>query len=499
LLLSVLSGLLLFLSFPKFGHWALAWICLVPLFASLRGRDIAGALMLGLAGGLVFHVGLLYWVSGVVVQYGHLPLFLGVVVMLLLALYMSLYVSLFAAGVTYFGRKQVPLAVAAPVLWVLLEYGKANLLTGFPWGALAHSQYLNLPMIQIADLTGIYGISFLIVFVNAVLYDLITRRESRFFIIAELAIGCLLVSVVYAYGVYRLADTAARVKNTPAKAASIVQGNIDQSIKWDPRFQEETIRRYVEYSGKAAVRSPYLIVWPETATPFFFQQTDEKHGEVLSVAKSTQAFLIFGSPSYRRVDGRLHYQNSAYLLSPRGEVLGRYDKVHLVPYGEYVPLRPFFPFIEKLAVGIGDFLPGEDLEPLALDGAKAGILICYEAIFPEISRTYRQKGASLLVNLTNDAWFGTSSAPYQHLAITTFRAVENRLFVIRAANTGISAFIAPTGEILSQTGLFETTTLDGIFRVMEVRTFYTRFGDFFVYLCMAFFVMIGIMKRGRNV
>jgi len=498
LLLSVLSGVLLFLAFPKFGHWTLAWVCLVPLLVALRGRDMASAFMLGLTSGLLYNVGLLYWVSGVVVQYGHLPLYLGIFVMLLLALYLSLYVSLFAAGVTYFGKRRVPVAITAPVLWTLLEYGKANFLTGFPWGNLAHAQYLNLPMIQIADLTGTYGISFLLVLINAVLCDLITRKENQFFILTELVVGSLLLSAVYSYGVYRLADTAAHIRNTPAKPVSIVQGNMDQSIKWDPRFQAETIRIYSDLSGKAALSSPYLIVWPETATPFFFQQIEEKHGEVVAVARSSKAFLIFGSPSYRRIENRMYFQNSAYILSPQGEILGRYDKVHLVPYGEYVPLRRFFPFVEKLAVGIGDFLPGEGFEPLSLDGEKAGILICYEAIFPEISRAYRERGASFLVNLTNDAWFGTSSAPYQHLAITTFRAVENRLFVVRAANTGISAFIAPTGEILSRTGLFETTVLQGIFHVMVDRTFYSRFGDLFVYFCMVFFVMICFITLRRK-
>ncbi|HOX94826.1 MAG TPA: apolipoprotein N-acyltransferase [Syntrophales bacterium] len=426
----------MFLSFPKFGHWAFGWVCLVPLLCVLRGRDMAGAFMLGLVAGLVYNVGLLYWVSGVVVQYGHLPLWLGILIMLLLTLYLSLYVSLFAAAVNYLGRRQVPLAVTAPLLWVLLEYGKAHLLTGFPWGSLAYSQYLNLPMIQIADLTGPYGVSFLLVLVNAVLCDLITQKESRFVVLTELVAGSILLSAAYTYGAYRLADTGARIRNTPSKPVAIVQGNVDQSIKWDPRFQQETIRTYTELSGKAALGSPDLIVWPETATPFLFQQVDEKQGEVLAVARSAKAFLIFGSISYRRIENRTHFQNSAYLLSPQGEILGRYDKVHLVPYGEYVPLRPFFPFVEKLAVGVGDFLPGEGFEPLSMDGEKVGILICYEAIFPEISRAYRERGASFLVNLTNDAWFGKSSAPYQHLAITAFRAVENRLFIIRRPTRG---------------------------------------------------------------
>ncbi len=175
--------------------------------------------------------------------------------------------------------------------------------------------------------------------------------------------------------------------------------------------------------------------------------------------------------------------NSAYLLRPDGAVAGRYDKVHLVPYGEYVPLRRLFPFIGKLVAGVGDFRPGKGFDPLVSDGRRLGVLICYEAIFPEAARDYKRNRADLLVNITNDAWFGRTSAPYQHLSMTVFRAIENRLYLVRAANTGISAVIDPTGKILSRTGVFERTVLKGEVKFIDEKTFYAAYGDLFVYLC----------------
>ena len=193
--------------------------------------------------------------------------------------------------------------------------------------------------------------------------------------------------------------------------------------------------------------------------------------------------------------------NSAFLLQPDGTLSGRYDKVHLVPYGEYVPLRRLFPFIGKLVAGVGDFRPGKGFYPLTIDGHRLGVLICYEAIFPEAARDYKRKGAELLVNITNDAWFGRTSAPYQHLSMTVFRAIENRLYLVRAANTGISAIIDPTGEILSRTGLFERTVLKGEVKIIDERTFYAAYGDLFVYLCAicpADPILLSTSKGERN-
>jgi apolipoprotein N-acyltransferase len=266
---------------------------------------------------------------------------------------------------------------------------------------------------------------------------------------------------------------------------ALIQGNIDQSIKWNPQNQQETLTTYKSLSNLKPALSSRLIVWPETAVPFYFQDMDDRSRQVYQVAKETRNWLLFGSPSYIKEPGSsASYLNSAFLVSPAGAVAGRYDKVHLVPYGEYVPLRSLFPFIGKLVVGVGDFRAGEGYHPLAMNNHQIGVLICYEAIFPEASRIYKNKGAELLVNITNDAWFGFSSAPYQHLSMTVFRAVENRLYLVRAANTGISAIVDPAGNIVSRTALFVATSLSGQVRFIDTRTFYMAYGDVFVYLCL---------------
>jgi apolipoprotein N-acyltransferase len=190
--------------------------------------------------------------------------------------------------------------------------------------------------------------------------------------------------------------------------------------------------------------------------------------------------------------------NTAYILKPDGTLSGSYDKVHLVPYGEYVPLRRFFPFIGKLAAGVGDFKPGKGYYPLTLDGHRLGILICYEGILPEAARDYKRRKVELLVNITNDAWFGRTSAPYQHLSMTVFRAIENRLYLVRAANTGISAIVDPTGKILSHTGIFERTTLKGDVKMIDEKTFYAAYGDLFVYLCATALVVLFILSMQRR-
>ena len=473
------------LSFPKFGHGAVAWVALVPLLSALRALPVLPALLAGLLAGFVQHVGLLYWVTHVVVHYGRLPLALGIPVMMLLALYLSLYTGLFAAGVAFFRNRGIPVVAAAPLLWTVLEYAKSTLLTGFPWENLGHSQYLNLPLIQIADVAGSYGVSFLVVLVNAALAAFVgAGRDGRRRAFVGLAAAGLLLALAGGYGTWRLADVAARFDPVPEQTVALIQGNIDQSIKWDPSFQKETLRIYRDLSLEAAGKGARFIIWPETATPFMFQNRDELHDAVVGVARSTGAWLLFGTPSYTSRDGALRFRNSAVVLTPEGTTAGKYDKVHLVPYGEYVPLRPLFPFIEKLAVGVGDFLPGEGFEPVAAGEARVGFLICYEGIFPYIGRAYGRSGASLLVNVTNDAWFGMTSAPFQHLSMTVFRAVENRLYLARAANTGVSAVIDATGRITAQTRVFERTFLVAPVKIQRIGTFYTAYGDWLVLVCL---------------
>ena len=500
LLLTVTSGILLVLSFPKVDYNFLVWIAFVPLFIALRDKTPSQALIAGLVTGVVYNIGILYWITFVVVQYGYLPLYLGFSAMLLLSLYLSLYVAVFSAGVVFFRTRGYGESVSGPLLWTCLEFGKSHLLTGFPWENLAYSLHGHLNLIQIVDITGIYGLTFLIVFINCVIYQIVMiTADTKRRVLANSIAAVLIVGIIVVYGLYRFESIKDMQRQSKPTRVAVIQGNIDQSVKWNREYQFQTLKIYRDLTLAASKKKPDLIVWPETAAPFFFQNIDEKHRFVTNIAREAGAYLLFGSPSYTSERGGQYFQNSAYIVDPEGTIAGRYDKVHLVPYGEYVPLRRLFFFLDKLVTGVGDFKPGDAVNPVLIGNNKVGVLICYEGIFPEISRAYREKGVSLLVNITNDAWFGTSSAPYQHLTMTAFRAVENRLYIVRAANTGISAIITPTGEIVAQTPLFEQAALDGTIHYMGYRTFYSRYGDIFAYICFAVTgIMIIVIRRRRR-
>mgnify|MGYP001594260112 CR=1 FL=1 len=502
LTMAVLSGLLLFLSFPKFGSGILAWVALIPLLYALKDTRPAEGFKIGFLTGFVAHVGILYWITYVVVQYGNLPIYMGILAMLFLAAYMSLCMACFAMGVAYFRPKGVFLFLSAPLLWTVLEFARSHFLTGFPWENLAYSQYLYGKIIQISDITGIYGVTFAIVLINAVLFDLLLRKSRKRYLLTEAVAACVVIIAIYGYGYYRIADVRESLSKASGLDVSLIQGNIDQNIKWNPQYQKETLEIYRSLTLAAAPAAGGLIIWPETAVPFYFQRPDPLQAAVIDVARTSGGALLFGSPSYAEDEGHINYMNSAFLLRPDGTLSGRYDKVHLVPYGEYVPLRRFFPFIGKLVAGVGDFKAGKGFYPLTINMHRLGVLICYEAIFPEGAREYKQKGAQILVNITNDAWFGRTSAPYQHLSMTVFRAIETRLYLVRAANTGISSIIDPTGEILSRTGIFKRTFLKGEVKIIDERTFYAAYGDLFVYLCgislLIIFIISTRKRRNRN-
>lgn len=498
---SSISGILLILSFPKFGEGFIAWVALIPLFYSLKDiRRLSEGFSQGFVTGFICHIGILYWITYVVVHYGNLPYYAGISATLLLAAYLSLYTAIFATGLVYFRGKDIPLIIVAPALWTGLEYAKSHLFTGFPWENLAYSQYLYTPLIQIADVTGIYGVSFLIVMVNVIIYDLLVIKHDRRKVIKEVIAGCVIIIITYGYGMLMIQHMKKSMKHADSMDVSIIQGNIDQNLKWNSQFQKETIDIYKNLSLAKVASGLMLIVWPETATPFFFQEMTDMHKKVLDVAKESKSWLLFGSPSYSREEKGISFFNSAFLLSPDGQICDKYDKIHLVPYGEYVPLRKLFPFISKIAVGVGDFGEGKGFYPLSIFNHKLGVLICYEGIFPEYGRSYKNAGADLLVNITNDAWFGMTSAPYQHLSMTTFRAVESRLYVVRAANTGISAVIDPTGKITTRTNLFKKISLHETIQFMNDKTFYMLYGDIFVYLCLLtifFYILISIRRKGN--
>jgi apolipoprotein N-acyltransferase len=475
ILLAVLSGLLLTASFPPTYLSRIAWFAFIPLFKSLEGLSKKQAFTSGFVFGLAHNLTLVYWVVFVMGHYGNLPMTTSLGILALFATYLALYPALFSVAFAALSVRFCSFGVAG--LWVLLEFVRTNVLTGFPWCLVGYSQYRDLPVIQIADLVGVYGVSFLILLTNALLYRLLFQRPLRA-VRMEFAVTLMLVALTFAYGFHRLSETP---HPSLSLKVTIVQGNIDQSIKWNPAYQAETIRVYRSLSLSSKPFAPELVVWPETAVPIFFQDEEELALEIRQTARQLAAYFIFGSPAYGRYGDSIHYLNRAYLLSPEGEVIDAYDKVHLVPFGEYVPLKRYLPFVRRLVVSAGDFKPGEKVAPLPLSKAGAGVLICYESIFPEPARTMTRNGADLLVNLTNDAWYGMTSAPYQHFSMAVFRAVENRRPLARAANTGFSAFIDARGEITQTTELFSEAVINQELALEQPRlTVYARFGDWFI-------------------
>ncbi|MBN2032924.1 MAG: apolipoprotein N-acyltransferase [Deltaproteobacteria bacterium] len=479
LLLAVLSGFMLTASFPP-GHLSLvAWVAFIPLLRSLEGLSGKQALTSGFCFGLAHNLSLVYWVVFVMQHYGNLPIAASVAILLLLAMYLALYPAVFSLLLHYPSGSFSSFKLAG--LWVFLEFVRANVLTGFPWCLVGHSQYLALPFIQIADLVGVYGISFLVLFFNAVLYRLLFHRPQKVFL-PELAGAILMLGLTLAYGYHRLLETP---EQRGSLKVTIVQGNIDQSIKWHPSYQAETVKIYGILSLSSNPFAPDIVIWPETAAPLFFQDGEEPALRILENIRQSGAYFIFGSPAYAKHGDSTFYYNRAYLVSPAGKVMDAYDKVHLVPFGEYVPLKRYLPFIDRLVISAGDFKPGEKLVPMSIPKARIGVLICYESIFPELARAMTRNGADILVNLTNDAWYGMTSAPYQHFSMAVFRAVENRRPLVRAANTGFSAFINTRGKITQITDLFSEAVLNREQVLEKTRmTVYTRYGDFFP-LCLA--------------
>jgi apolipoprotein N-acyltransferase len=501
-LLASISGLLLILSFPQWNLFALAWVSLVPLLWAVRSKDAAQGCILGAVTGLVFNLGLVYWVTVSMTTYGKMNAALSILVLILFAAYLSLFIGAPLWCSCYVERKQgIAVMATLPFFWTASEYIKSWFLTGFPWENLGYSQFLALPVIQIADITGVYGISFLLVLVNGVIFVFLETMALKKPVPYKLIIvTVLLLAASLLYGRARLEryDRQEGEKLTVA----LVQGNIAQDVKWNPAFLDETMTIYSSLTLAAAPEKPALVIWPEAATPFFFQSEKIYQEMVSTVARRAGAYLLLGSPAWENVDKETHYFNSAFLVSPEGTINGRYDKIHLVPYGEYVPLKQLFPFIDKMVVGIGDFTSGREVKNLSFPGGSFGTLICYEIIFPDLVRRFVKEGAAFLVNITNDAWFGRTSAPYQHLSMVVLRAVENRRFVARAANTGISAIIAASGSIVQQSKLFTPASLAGIILLGKELTFYSRFGDIFAALCLllSFFVLgrTFIRAKGRQ-
>jgi apolipoprotein N-acyltransferase len=490
-LLALLSGVLIALSFPNSGLSFLAWIALIPLLTALEGTDLRTAFSLGFTCGLAAYAGILYWINIVITYYGHLPWAASIPLYLALVAWLGLFYGLATLVARAGEQVGIKSAFSLPVAWVAGDLCRSFLMTGSPWAMLGHSQYRTLPLIQIADICGVFGLTLLIVLANVVLYRALRAVSGAgvpYPVKSALVLLVLFIGTLF-YGFQRL-NSGDSPSTKPLRVA-LIQGNIPQDVKWSPAFQDSTIDIYERLTREAAAGGVDLVVWPESSVPFFFQDDPQQAGRITGLARELATSLIIGSPAHELRNNKRVFLNSAFMISPSGEVTGRSDKIHLVPFGEYVPLGRFFPFISKLVVGIGDFSPGERAIPLMAGQTPIGTMICAEAVFPELGRAYVNNGARILANITNDAWFGRTSAPYQHLSIAAFRAVETRTPLIRAANTGVTAIVDQNGHINTMTGLF----MEG-FRLGEVRpgsgnSIYLKIGDAGAWLCV--FLTAGIL------
>lgn len=481
LLSSVCSGVLLALSFPNAGHPLVAWVALVPLLVAVSLEPVPRrAFGLGLVTGLVHFVGTLYWITQVMVEYGGLALTVAWGVHALLVGYLALYPALFALIISVMCRRLGPVGLLyAPAVWVTTELGRIYLFTGFPWELLGYSQTPVLPIAQVASVVGVLGLSTLVALVNGAVAFAVTTEGPRRWRVLGAAVVLVLASA--AFGGWRIQTGTLQDAGTPLRVAT-VQGNIAQSDKWDPALRDSILTTYVELTRRAARQGAQLIIWPEAATPFAFESDGVRSNAVRALARETGAHLLIGSTAISR-DVDVRYYNAAVMIDDRGGTVGVYHKQHLVPFGEYVPLRRLLFFVSPLVEAIGDFSAGTGPHTLPLDGHTVSTAICYEIIYPELVRALVIKGSHLLTTVTNDAWYGRTAAPYQHFQQATMRAIEQGRYLVRAANTGISGVIDPYGRVMVSTPLFETHVITADVRLLEDFTLYARVGDVLAYAC----------------
>lgn len=490
--LSLFSGILLIVIQPPVSLFPVAFFALLPLIGSIDKNDLRFSFFSGYVTGVVSYLGLIYWVFIAMNRYGGISIPLSVLILFLFVLYLSCYTGIAALSCAWLEKRfSVPLYVSFPFVWVLMEYARGSSPYGFPWSFLAHSQYNFLPFIQIVSITGSYFISFLIVAANTVFFGFRRRKKVSSVYMVLIAV---LFAVTFVYGFVSLAD---KNDDKPRKNVAIIQGNVRQDVKWDEAFKIVTAKKYIQMTLQSGSSSD-LVVWPETAMPFIFDEEVHLNRYIKDLPSAMNMNLLFGSIS-KNASGR--YRNTSYVIGKTGDTIGVYSKVHLVPFGEYTPLVSYLPFLEKLTAAGGDFVPGDSHAPIKTDIGDIGILICYEGVFPYITNETVRQGAQVLVNLTNDAWYNRTSAPYQHFAFYIFRAIETDRYLLRAANTGISAIIDPKGRVEAKTPIFTEEVLRGSFAMKDKKTFYVRYGDYFILLALivlAAFAVVGRCRKSSN-
>lgn len=489
------------LAFPGAGMGFVAFFAMVPLFFALEGKGPKAAFLLAYLAGVVFFAATVYWLV-------HVTLLGTIVLILYLALYFGLFGALASLGITR--SENVSSRVLSyvslllvPGAWVTCEWLRSHIFTGFGWACLGYSQCSSLPIIQMADITGVYGISFIIVMVNiAIFLTIKSQKEREGATDFSMILAMVIVFMCLGYGFFRMNNIFTGDKIT----VGVVQGNIPQDEKWDDTFRDSIISKYVSLTKELTGSKPDLVIWPETSVPGFVESEPYLLNKVRGLVREIKTPLLVGT---LREDAKVKdlYYNSASLFLPDGTLSQTYDKIHLVPFGEYVPLKKsLFSFVEKIAPApIGDVTKGKEytvftfpLERRAKEKdvvvkltkkVKFSCLICFEDMFPDISRQFVARGAYFLVNMTNDAWYKRTSAAWQHMQGSILRAVENRTAVVRATNTGISCFIDQKGKVCdilkdNDEAIFIKGYAASDIVMTNIRTFYNIYGDVFAYLCI---------------
>ncbi len=506
-LFALLTSILWWVSYPgSGGFWPLAFFMFIPLFLSIySAKNIRQAALCGLSTGVVYYSLLLYWIVNVLTHYGGLPWFAAIPAFLLLVLCMSGFLVLFCVITHQMRQYLSPLLVVwfVPALWVGIDWFRSFFLTGFPWMDPGYGLWEQTAFIQVADLTGHHGVTFLLIMINILLAQLITDR-SRCCTVKVMITPILVITMVVGYSAIRLNQVVDALEIRPKTRVGMVQGNIRQEMKWSREKAKATLEGYLQKSSSLIKEAkPQFIIWPETALPFYPKYNDETVRLIRFVQQKGQ-HVITGAPWFvplpKKSGKRGEYYNSALLYDQTGKVAGHYFKTHLVPFGEYIPFAKILFFVRPLVEAVGRFSSGKIERPLESGPAKVGPLICFESIFPDISRKWVGAGANLLANLTNDAWYGFSSAPHHSLAMTVLRAVETRRSIVRVANTGFSGFIDPLGRLRHKSPLFQPWIKSDDVVLMEGKTIYVRYGFLFAPFCCVVGIVgwLATVKRKRK-
>ncbi len=455
--------------------------------------------MLGLVCGVVYFAGTLYWVGGVMTLYGGVSPWAAWPVAAALVAFLALFPAAFGAATAWLIASYGPLALmAAPFVWVATELGRTRLFGGFPWVLLGYSQVTVLPVAQLASLFGVFGVSALVASTSAaaVVSAIPKAGRSRF-----LAPGVTLAAVVVvaAWGQMRV-SAGTLVRTGEPVRVGVVQGNVDQAEKWDPARASAIFDEYLGLTRQALDQGARLVLWPESSTPFSFDEDPAGADRIRALARSAGASILVGSNQVVGSGPDTRWYNAAYLVGTDGTTGGIYRKMHLVPFGEYVPLKRVLFFAGPLVQAVSDFTPGTEAVLLDAMGHRFSTAICYEIVYPALVRRFVVEGSELLTTITNDAWFGRTSAPFQHFEQASMRAIEEGRYLARAANTGLSGFVDPYGRVLARSQLFEPAALTADLRYLQASTFYARHGDVFAYASLVLsFALIAVpgLSPGR--